>query len=122
MLEAIVALAIIGLVCVGSLGAYGGALRADVTAAERLPLAALAVERLAAVDLDAGPLERLPDSLTRGAFSKPYASATWDIETHRVDREDGLFDVIVHVRDGTDVFTLRTRRYRAPALVSGALR
>ena len=122
MLEAIVALAIVGLVCVGVLGAYGGALRADVAAADRLPLAALAVERLAAVDLDAGALDHLPDSLARGPFNSPYASASWDIETHRVAQQDGLFDVIVRVRDGLDVFTLQTRRYRADVRTVSAAR
>ena len=60
MLEAVVALAIIGLVCVGVLGAYGATLRADVVAAERLPLAALAEERIAAMDLAAGIFEVYP--------------------------------------------------------------
>lgn len=114
MLEAIVALAIVGLVCVGVLGAYGAALRADVTAADKLPLASLAVERLAAVDLDPGSLQRLPDSLTTGTFAPPYESATWDAETHGAGRMEGLYDVTIHVRDGNDVFTLVTRRYRAP--------
>lgn len=114
MLEAIVALAIVGLVCVSVLGAYGGAIRADVAAADRLPLAVLAAERIAAVDLDAGSLQRLPDSLARGTLAAPYASATWETETRRVAQTEGLFDVVVRVRDGTDVYTLRTRRYRAP--------
>lgn len=118
MLEAIVALAIVGVVCVGVLGAYGGAIRADVLAADRLPLAALAAERVAAVDLDAGSLQRLPDSLTRGSFAAPYASATWETETRRVEQTEGLYDVIVRVRDGTDVYTLQTRRYRAPVSVT----
>ncbi len=122
MLEAIVALAIVGLVCVGTLGAYGSALRADITAAERLPLASLAVERLAAVDLEAGSLEHLPDSLARGAFLAPYESATWDVNAGRVRQREGLFDVTVRVSDGDDVFTLRTRRYRAPMRVPGAVR
>lgn len=117
MLEAIVALAIVGVVCVGVLGAYGGAIRADVIAADRLPLAALAAERIAAVDLVAGSLQRLPDSLARGAFAAPYQSATWETETRRVDQTEGLYDVIVRIRDGTDVYTLQTRRYRAPIVV-----
>lgn len=115
MLEAVVALAIVGLVCVGVLGAYGSAIRADVIAADRLPLAVLATERIAAVDLEPGSLQRLPDSLARGTFATPYATATWETETRRVDQVDGLYDVIVRVRDGTDVYTLRTRRYRVPA-------
>ena len=120
MLEAIVALAIVGMVCVGILGAYGGALRADVIAADRLPLSSLAIERLAVVDLDAAALERLPDSLARGAFERPYATATWAIDTRRVPQHDGLYDVIVRVHDGADVFTLRTRRYRRPQLTASA--
>ena len=114
MLEAIVALAIVGLVCVGVLGAYGAAIRADVAAADRLPLASLAVERVAAVDLSAGSLARLPDSVAHGTFAPPYGSATWETEVHRVSQTDGLYDVTVRVRDGSDLYTLRTRRYRAP--------
>ena len=115
MLEAVVALAIIGLVCVGVLGAYGATLRADVVAADRLPLAALAEERIAAMDLDAGALEHLPDSLARGTFGAPYQTATWETDVRRVRQSEKLYDVTVRVRDGTDVFTLRTRRYRATA-------
>ncbi|MDB4912809.1 MAG: hypothetical protein JWM95_453 [Gemmatimonadetes bacterium] len=112
------ALAIVALVCVGVLAAYGAALRADVTAADRLPLSALAIERLARIDLDDGALDRLPDSLVHGTFSAPYATATWTVATARVAtarvaRAADLFDVAVQVRDGNDVFTLRTRRYRA---------
>lgn len=113
LLEAVVALAIIGLVCVGVLDAYGASLRADVVSAERLPLAALAEERMAAVDLEPGSLERLPDSLARGTFGAPYQSATWDTEVRRVRQRETLYDVAIHVRDGDDVFTLRTRRHRA---------
>lgn len=118
MLEAVVALAIVGVVCVGVLGAYAASMRADVLAADRLPLAALAEERIVAVDLDAGSLQRLPDSLARGTFPAPYATATWETETRRVDQADGLYDVVVRVRDGSDVYTLRTRRYRTPVTVS----
>ncbi len=118
MLEAVVALAIIGIVCVGVLGAYTAALRADVTAADRLPLASLAVERMAAVDIASGSLASLPDSSAHGTFAPPYASITWDTEARRVEQTDGLYDVIVRVRDGNDVFTLQTRRYRAPVVAT----
>ena len=69
MLEAIVSLAIVAMVCVGILGAYAGSLRADTVAVDRLPLAALAVERLARVELEPGALTHLPDSTARGAFA-----------------------------------------------------
>ena len=122
MLEAIVALAIVALVCVGVLGAYGSAIRADVTAVDRLPLAALAVERLAQVDIESGDLSHLPDTLARGVFASPYAGATWEVGTQRVSESEGLFDVVVRVHDGSDVFTIRTRRYRAPVVVASSLR
>jgi prepilin-type N-terminal cleavage/methylation domain-containing protein len=113
MLEAIVALAIVSLVCVGVLGAHGSALRADVTAAERLTLAVLAEERVAQVDMQP-MLDRLPDSLARGTFTGPHAGVTWIATTRPVLTSPGLYDLAVVVRDGSDTFTLRTRRFRTP--------
>lgn len=114
MLEAIVALAIVAMVCVGVLGAYAGSLRADAIATDRLPLASLAVERLAAVDLVAGDLTRLPDSTAHGAFTGAYDGVRWDVETRAVNAVPGLMDLSVRVYDVHDAYTLRTRRYRAP--------
>lgn len=114
MLEAIVSLAIVALVCVGILGAYAGALRADTVAADRLPLASLAVERLAAVDIEPGSLLRIPDSTARGAFTGAYEGVRWDIATRAVNRVPGLVDITVRVHDANDAFELRTRRYRTP--------
>ena len=122
MLEAIVALAIIGLVCVGVLAAHGAALRADVTAAERLPLSTLAVERLAAIDVSGSSLDMLPDSLTHGTFTQPYADVQWQVSTHRVDRIEGLYELSVAVSEGTNSYALVTRRYRTPVRVQGAFR
>ena len=118
MLEAIVSLAIVALVCVGILGAYAGSLRADAVAADRLPLASLAVERLAAVDIVAGSLLRLPDSVARGEYAAPYEGVQWNVETRAVTRVPGLVDVSVRVHDERDAFTLRTRRYRTPVVVA----
>ena len=118
MLEAIVALAIVALVCVGVLSAYGSAIRADVTSVDRLPLAALAVERLAQVDIESGDISHLPDSLARGVFTAPYTGATWEVSVQRISEMDGLFDIAVRIHDRDDVYTLRTRRYRAPAAIA----
>ena len=114
MLEAIVSLAIVALVSIGVLGAYGGSLRADVVAADRLPLASLAVERLAAVDLSSGDLTRLPDSTAHGAYTGAYDGVRWDVETHGVTAVPGLTEIAVRVHDANDSYTLRTRRYRTP--------
>ena len=118
MLEAVVALAIVAMVCVGILGAYAGSLRADTVAADRLPLAALAVERLARVDVEPGSLARLPDSAARGALTGPYDGVRWEIATREVSRVPGLVEIDVRVFDANDSFTLRTRRWRQPLTVA----
>ena len=114
MLEAVVSLAIVAMVCVGILGAYAGSLRADTVAVDRLPLAALAVERLARVDLEPGSLARLPDSTARGAFAAPYDGVRWEIATRAVNRVPGLVEIDVRVFDANDSYTLHTRRWRQP--------
>jgi len=120
MLEAVVALAIVAMVCVGILGAYAGSLRADTVAVDRLPLAALAVERMARVDLEPGALTRLPDSTARGEFTGAYEGARWEVTTRAVSRVPGLTEVDVRVFDANDSFTLHTRRWRQPPVIAGA--
>ena len=114
MLEAVVSLAIVALVWVGILGAYAGSLRADTVAVDRLPLASLAVERLAAVDLVSGPLTRLPDSVAHGEFGGAYEGVRWDVDTRDVHDVPGLVEIDVRVHDANDVFALHTRRWRTP--------
>jgi prepilin-type N-terminal cleavage/methylation domain-containing protein len=120
MLEAIVSLAIVAMVCVGVLGAYAGSLRADTVAADRLPLASLAVERLAAVDVEPGSMLHLPDSTMHGSYTGAYGGVSWDVDTRAVNSVPGLVEITVRVHDASDAFTLQTRRYRTP--ISDALR
>jgi Tfp pilus assembly protein PilV len=118
MLEAVVSLAIVAIVCVGILGAYAGSLRADTVAAGRLPLAALAVERLARVELEPGSLLRLPDSTARGAFTGAYEGVRWQVTTRAVSRVPGLVEIDVRVYDAGDSYMLRTRRWRQPLVAA----
>jgi len=113
LLEAIVALAVISVVCVGILAAQGAALRAEASVNTRLPLAALAEERISAIDLYPGALESLPDSLTRGVFPAPFENVRWSIRTHAVIDAHNLWDVQVTASSATDSITLVTRRFRA---------
>ena len=122
MLEAVVSLAIVAMVCVGILGAYGGSLRADTVAVDRLPLASLAVERLARVDLEPGSLLRLPDSTARGAFAGAYDGVRWEVTTRAVSRVPGLVEIDVRVHDERDSYTLRTRRWRQPLIAAAGVR
>ncbi|MEO5814679.1 MAG: type II secretion system protein [Gemmatimonadaceae bacterium] len=112
LLEAIVALAIVGVVCVGVLASEASALRAEATAVERLPLVVLAEERIAAIDVYPGALDALPDSVLRGTFAPPFAGARWDARVVRVAETRSLFEITVVASDARTSATLVTRRHR----------
>ena len=120
-MEAAVALAIVSIVCVAVLGSFGTAFRADFVATQRLPLAALAQERLAALDIYDGSFDMIPDSLARGNFNSPYGSAGWTAAAKRVGKVSDLYEVRIEVRDRGQVFILASRRHRASNISSRAI-
>ena len=120
LLEAAVAMAIVGVIALAALGAYAAELRAAGKARQALPAVSLAEERLAAIDLlPAGELRALPDSLARGRFGPPFERYEWTATVRRA-REAGrgmrglrdLYDVRVEVRWPEGLYTLDARRYR----------
>ena len=114
LLEAVVALAIIGLISVGALGAFGADLRAAERADRLLPAAALAQERMTSLEqADAGPMSELPDSLARGRFDAPFAEYSWTATAGKVRSTVGLMDLRVAVSWDAGSFTLVERRYRS---------
>jgi type II secretion system protein I len=121
LLEAIVALTIVSLAGVAALSAIGTQLRSANRAQQYLEAAALAEERLAAIDLaDEAELEFLPDSITRGTFTEPMAGYDWRASSRRVPGEDHLFDVTVAVWWEEGEVELSTRLYRSPATAGGS--
>jgi type II secretory pathway pseudopilin PulG len=121
ILEAVVALAIVGLAGVSALEAVGGELRAADRAAEAYAASALAQDRLAAVGLLAPrDFARLPDSLRRGTFAPPFDAYRWTATAQPVSGERELYEVTVSIAGGRTTYALTTRMYR-PVLV-GVLR
>jgi prepilin-type N-terminal cleavage/methylation domain-containing protein len=112
LLEAIAALAIVSIVCIGVLAAQGSALRAESIASRRVPLATLAAERVTSLDMYSGALTTLPDSMASGQFVAPFASARWTMRAEAVPGTNGLWNVTVTVHDDADSLAIRTRRYR----------
>ena len=112
LLESIVALAIVSIVCIGVLAAQGTALRAEATAASRLPLAALAEDRIAAIDLYDGRLDVLPDTLASGVFAPPMAHVRWTMRAQAVPASPGLWNITVVVSENAASVTVATRRDR----------
>jgi len=113
ILEAVVALAIVGLAGVSALEAVGGELRAADRAAEAYVASALAQDRLAAVGLLASrDFARLPDSLRRGTFAPPFAAYRWTATAQPVSGERELYEVTVSIAGDRTAYVLTTSMYR----------
>ena len=83
ILEAVVALAIVGLAGVAALEAVGGEIRGIDRAREAYTTAALAQDRLATITvLPPEDLNPLPDSLARGTFAEPFKDYRWTATLH----------------------------------------
>jgi prepilin-type N-terminal cleavage/methylation domain-containing protein len=113
ILEAVVALAIVGLAGVSALEAVGGELRAAQRAADAYVTSALAQDRLAAVGLLASrDFAHLPDSLARGVFAPPFAAYRWTATAEPVSGERELYEVTVSIAGDRSTHALTTRMYR----------
>jgi prepilin-type N-terminal cleavage/methylation domain-containing protein len=115
LLEAAVAIAIVGIISIAALSAFSADLRAAQRAQELLPASALAQERMAALELaDPTQLSTLPDSLLRGRFSAPFERYEWTAFAAPVRGERWLYDFNVHVRWADGDYSLDGRRFRPP--------
>jgi type II secretion system protein I len=117
LLEAVVALVILGLAGVGALEALGGELRAAERARNATTAAALAQNRLATVSTLAwNDLTVLADSLVHGEFAAPFAGYRWTTRVRPTLGEADLYDVTVEVVSDATHYTLATRLYRPPPI------
>ncbi len=115
LLEAVVALAIVGVTAVGALGAVAAESRAAEDARTMLEAEALAVQQLALIETLTGEdLQRLPDSLARGTFDEPFARYRYTATSTPVLGEEGLTRVNVSVEWEGGSFPLQTTFYRRP--------
>ncbi len=119
LLEAIVALAIVGLAAVAALGAFGAEVRASSQAGRALEAEALAQSRLAAMRLlQRTELEPLADSMRRGQFPSPFEEYEWEASSQDVRSRDDLFQVTVAVSWEGGAYSLASRLYRPRPLSS----
>ena len=113
LLEAVVALAILGLAGVAALEALGAEVRGAERARSTTTAAALAQERMAAVTLlPPGGLDHLPDSLAHGTFSTPFEEYRWTAHVEPVLGESDLYEARVEVISDAARYALVTRAYR----------
>lgn len=115
LLEAVVAVAIVGMTAVGALEAAGGDMRAAERSRRALEAEALATSRLDVIDLLSDrELQALPDSIEQGKFAAPLDEYSWKTESAPLADQAGVYDVHVTVAWATGSYTLRTYAYRTP--------
>jgi type II secretory pathway pseudopilin PulG len=113
LLEAVIALAIVGLIGVGALSSMGAQSRTADRARDAVEAAALAEYRLASLQLlSADELSPLPDSLSYGRFAPPLDQYAWRATARPTSDEDGLYELTVKVEWGDGSFSLATQVYR----------
>src|SRR5690606_6969659 len=109
LMEALVALAIVGVMAVALLGATSMQLRTAGKAANLLTARSLAEERMAVLrSLEHDALTDPPDSIMTGTFGEPFTDYSWSAEIAPVEDEYDLFTAAVQVKVHDDEFTLRT--------------
>ncbi len=115
LLEALIGLAIIGMVSISLLAATGTQVRSADKADVLLTAAALAQDRQAAIQfLDTEQFTRPPDSLLAGTFPAPFDEFTWTAEVAEMDGEYDLFVVSITVTGRGEWFPLETLVHRPP--------
>jgi len=121
LLEAVVALAILGVASIVLLQVRAQQIRVATQARELLTAQALAEDRISALRiLDYQLLADPPDSLMEGVFPPPFEEFSWTAQVELMEDEYDLFGVRVEVLGPAEGFPLRTLMHRArPVLAAG---
>src|SRR5206468_3140408 len=94
LLEAVVAIAIVGMTAISALESVGGGMRTAERSKRAIEAEALATARLQFMDLmSETQLRALPDSVAKGEFSKPLDDYHWTTTSAPLDAEPGVYDV-----------------------------
>lgn len=119
LLEAVVAIAIVGMTSVAALESVGGEMRTAERARRAIEVEALATSRLEFMDLSTDrELQALPDSVEKGTFGVPLDEYTWKTSSTPVSEQPGVYEVRVTVAWPSGSYTLRTYLYRTPPLAT----
>jgi len=121
LLEAVVALAILGVASIALLQVRSQQIRVASQARELLTAQALAEDRVSAIRLlNYELLAEPPDSLLEGVFPVPFEAFSWTAEVALIEDEYDLFGVEVVVLGPVERFPIRTLMHRPRSvLVSG---
>lgn len=122
LLEALIGLAIIGIVSVALLATTGAQVRAADQASVLLVASSLAQDRMAAIRiLDYEGLSSPPDSLLEGRFAPPFDEFAWTARVEPTAEEYDLFAIEVEVTGRGRSYPVQTLIHRPdPLLITTA--
>ena len=113
ILEAVIALAVVGLAGVSALEAMGAEIRAADHAAMAYTLAALAQDRLAVIaSVSPRTLSALADTLARGTFPPPFDGYRWTTSVEPLFGAPDLYAVRIAISGARAEYAIETRLYR----------
>jgi type II secretory pathway pseudopilin PulG len=119
LLEAVVAVAIVGMTSIGALESVGSGLRTAEKSKRAIEAEALASSRLEFMDLMTDrELQALPDSVESGKFLAPLDAYSWKTTSTPSEEQAGIYDVRITVSWPTGSYTLKTYLYRQPPLAT----
>lgn len=119
LLEAVAAIAIVGLTAVSALESVGGDMRTAEKAKRATEAEALATSRLDFMDLlNDRELQALPDTVEKGTFPAPLNQYTWKTTSTPVSEQAGVYDIRITIEWPTGSYAVRTYAYRRPPLVT----
>lgn len=121
LLEAVAAMAIIGVTAASALAAVGREMKTAERARMALQVEALATQRLDYMALLSDrELQSLPDSVADGEFAEPLEQFTWKTTVKPVSEQPGLYDVQVDVIWAEGKYGLHSKLYRRPLTTTAA--
>jgi type II secretory pathway pseudopilin PulG len=119
LLEAVAAIAIVGLTAVSALESVGSNMRTAEKAKRAMEAEALATSRLDFMELmNDRELQALPDSVEKGTFPAPLNDYSWKTTSNPVSEQAGVYDLRITIDWPTGSYTVRTYAYRRPPLVT----
>ncbi len=119
LLEAVVAIAIVGMTAISALESVGSGMRTAERSKRAIEAEALASSRLEFMDLmtDA-ELQSLPDSVASGKFSPPLDEYTWKTTSAALADQAGVYDVSITVGWPGNSYAIHSYLYRQPPLAT----
>lgn len=119
LLEAVVAVTIVGMTAIGALEAVGSDMRTAERSRRAIEVEALATSRLQFMNLLTDQeLQSLADSVSKGTFPAPLNEYSWKTTSTPLSDQAGVYDVRVTIGWPSGSYVVRTYAYRRPPLAT----